>query len=191
MYQSLHTDQHLLEALAAGDRKVTAQIYRQQGSVLIKWIVQRGGTHMDADDVLQEAMVVLFEKAQDASFRLSAALGTYLFAVGRHLWLKKLQQNRKSPENQALHTGDDEGIDSAYEEDIQALAEKEGHYEQLSQALVLLGEPCSSLLKAFYLEQKSMQEIAQEFGYTNPDNAKTQKYKCLNRLRKLFYKQNK
>jgi hypothetical protein len=32
-----------------------------------------------------------------------------------------------------------------------------------------------------------MQEIAINFGYTNTDNAKTQKYKCLNRLRKLFF----
>ncbi len=34
-----------------------------------------------------------------------------------------------------------------------------------------------------------MQEIAADFGYTNPDNAKTQKYKCMNRLRKLFFNQ--
>jgi hypothetical protein len=32
-----------------------------------------------------------------------------------------------------------------------------------------------------------MQEICTEFGYTNADNAKTQKYKCLTRLKKLFF----
>jgi hypothetical protein len=32
-----------------------------------------------------------------------------------------------------------------------------------------------------------MQEIAADFGYTNPDNAKTQKYKCLMRLKKIFF----
>ena len=36
-----------------------------------------------------------------------------------------------------------------------------------------------------------MQEIAAEFGYTNADNAKTQKYKCLLRLKKLFFAQYK
>jgi len=35
-----------------------------------------------------------------------------------------------------------------------------------------------------------MQDIAEEFGYTNAENAKTQKYKCLNRLRKLFFNEN-
>ena len=34
-----------------------------------------------------------------------------------------------------------------------------------------------------------MQELADVFGYHNPDNAKNQKYKCMNRLRKLFFNQ--
>jgi hypothetical protein len=32
-----------------------------------------------------------------------------------------------------------------------------------------------------------MPEIAASFGYTNAENAKTQKYKCLMRLKKLFF----
>jgi hypothetical protein len=36
-----------------------------------------------------------------------------------------------------------------------------------------------------------MQEIAASFGYTNADNAKNQKYKCLMRLKKLFFTQYK
>jgi hypothetical protein len=54
-----------------------------------------------------------------------------------------------------------------------------------------IGEPCKSLLQAFYIEKKSMPEIAVAFGYTNADNAKTQKYKCLIRLKKLFFAQYK
>ena len=36
-----------------------------------------------------------------------------------------------------------------------------------------------------------MPEIAEAFGYTNADNAKTQKYKCLVRLKKIFFAQYK
>ena len=38
---------------------------------------------------------------------------------------------------------------------------------------------------------RSMSEIAGSFGYTNADNAKNQKYKCLMRLKKLFFDQYK
>ena len=44
-----------------------------------------------------------------------------------------------------------------------------------------------SLLEGFYLLDKSMQDLTAEFGYTNADNAKNQKYKCLVRLKKLFF----
>jgi hypothetical protein len=51
-----------------------------------------------------------------------------------------------------------------------------------------LGEPCKTIIEEFYLNSRSMQEICEQFGYTNADNAKTQKYKCLQRLKKLFFK---
>jgi RNA polymerase sigma factor (sigma-70 family) len=78
-------------------------------------------------------------------------------------------------------------LDVAYEDDIKVHEEREEHYVQLDVALEALGEPCRSLLRAYYHQDKSMQEIAQDFGYTNPDNAKTQKYKCLMRLKKIFF----
>ncbi len=54
-----------------------------------------------------------------------------------------------------------------------------------------LGEPCKTILRDFYLYNKSMEEITDKFGYTNADNAKTQKYKCLQRLKALFFKEYK
>jgi hypothetical protein len=61
----------------------------------------------------------------------------------------------------------------------------------MEKAMAKIGEPCKSLLEAFYINKKQMQEIALEFKYTNADNAKTQKYKCLVRLKKLFFAEYK
>jgi len=182
VYETLDTELQTLDALAKGSRQATEQVYRQHSKIVIGWIVQNGGEASDAEDVFQEAMVVLFEKAQAAEFRLTCKIGTYLFAVSKHLWYKKIKQNQRV----SFNTEPEENI--AYEEDITGHEERELHYEQLNWALDKLGEPCRSLLKAFYQSEKSMQQIAADFGYTNADNAKTQKYKCLNRLRKLFYK---
>ena len=41
-----------------------------------------------------------------------------------------------------------------------------------------------------WAEKMSMEEIAEKFGYTNSDNAKTQKYKCLQRLKRNFFERN-
>ena len=48
-----------------------------------------------------------------------------------------------------------------------------------------LGDPCHTLLDLFYYQKKSMEDITIELNYKNSDSAKNQKYKCLERLRKL------
>lgn len=187
MQRQLKTEEQLLAELAAGDRLATEEVYNRYYDTVTRWIKTNGGNEPDAADIYQEAMVILYEKAQNEDFRLTCKIGTYLFAIGRHLWYKKVQKLQKQPGYLPDSAGIDDKVDWAYEEDIHAHEEREGHYMQLNAALDQLGEPCRSLLKAFYHNDKSMQEIAADFGYTNPDNAKTQKYKCLTRLRKLFY----
>ena len=187
MQDPVYTDIELLTELALGSRKATEQVYRQHYPVVTKWVQHHGGTEADAADVYQEAMVILYEKVQNPEFRLTCKIGTYLFAISKNLWLKKIQTARKQPSLIPDGAGIDDKTDWAYEDDVKAHQERELHYGQLNTALEQIGEPCRSLLKAFYQHDKTMQEIAADFGYTNPDNAKTQKYKCLNRLRKLFY----
>jgi RNA polymerase sigma factor (sigma-70 family) len=185
-----NTEQQLLAALAQGEREATEQIYRQNYRIINGWLLKNGGSATDADDLFQEAMVVLFSKSQSEEFRLTCSVGTYLFAISKHLWYKKLQRKSRDPIALLDNTGnDDEENDSgiAYEEDIDAHEEREAHYNQLDEALEQIGEPCRSILKAYYHQDKSMQEIAADFGYTNTDNAKTQKYKCLTRLKKIFH----
>lgn len=183
MQGSSETEQLLLSHLAKGERSATGQVYNQYYPIVTKWIRNNGGSEADAADVYQEAMVILYEKSQDETFRLSCKIGTYLFAISKHLWYKKINKQQSSP----VILSDEDRQEWAYEDDINAHKERENYYVQLNSALDQIGEPCRSLLKAFYHEDKSMQEIASGFGYTNTDNAKTQKYKCLARLRKIFY----
>lgn len=133
-------------------------------------------------------MVILYQKAGDPEFRLTCATGTYLLAICKRLWFRKAAQLAGRPaqldENAAADTW-------AYEETIDIHEEREAHYEQLAAAMEQLGEPCRSLLTAYYHKDKSMTEIASAFGYTNPENAKNQKYKCLTRLKKLFFKEER
>ncbi|WP_118950630.1 RNA polymerase sigma factor [Taibaiella helva] len=184
MTKVFYTDTELLTGLAAGNREAVAAIYKLYHTVLTKWILSRGGLEADAEDVFQEALVVLFEKARSTEFCLTCKLSTYLFAICKRLWFKKME--RSATYYQLAE--DDEGNEpGTYDEDLRLYLEKEEQYEQLALAMTQLGEPCAALLKAFYEEKKNMQEIAAAFHYTNAENAKTQKYKCLTRLRKIFF----
>ena len=176
----------LLDGLAKNDRKAIETIYRQQFNMVQSLVINNNGTSHDAQDIFQEAMIVLYEKARSGSFELNCQLKTYVYSVCRRLWLKKLQQlQRFAPEL----NGGEEIV--AVEEDIELHEERNNEFQMMERALSNLGEPCKSLLEAFYLQKKNMNEIAGNFGYTNSDNAKNQKYKCLVRLKKIFFAQYK
>jgi RNA polymerase sigma factor (sigma-70 family) len=175
----------LLKGLARNDEKSVEEIYKYNYNLIQALIVNNSGTADDAKDIFQEAMAVLYEKARSGNFELNCQIRTYLYSVSKRLWLKKLQQS-----NRFVKDFGDEGMANvAVEEDVSDHEEKDAVYEMMYQAINKLGEPCKSLLEAFYFQKRTMQEIAAEFGYTNPENAKTQKYKCLMRLKKIFFTQ--
>ena len=176
----------LLNGLADNDTDAIETIYRDNYPAIKGFIIKNNGYPDDARDIFQEAMIVLFEKAKSDSFVLSCRLQTYLYSVCRRLWLKKLQQqNRFNPSVELNH----EIV--PVEDELELHEQREADFKLMENALQKVGEPCKSLLEAFYIEKKSMPEIAESFRYTNAENAKTQKYKCLVRLKKIFFAQYK
>lgn len=175
-----------MKGLAIKDRQATEAIYRDHYGLIQTLIINNNGTIDDARDIFQEAVLVLYEKVQEADFELNCQIRTYLYSVARRLWLKRLQQLQKFvPEI-------DERFESVpVEEDLEHHDRKNQEFLLMEKAMQNLGEPCRSLLEAYYLQKKNMAEIAAGFGYTNADNAKNQKYKCLTRLKKLFFAQYK
>ena len=172
----------LLQGLARSDRKAIEVIYRENYNMVQSLIINNSGSSEDAKDIFQEAMIVLYEKVRSGSFELNCLIKTYVYSVSRRLWLKRLQQmNRYAPALESLQDT------VPVEDEIEENERINNEFQAMEKAISSLGEPCKSLLEAYYLEKKNMQEISQSFGYTNADNAKNQKYKCLMRLKKIFF----
>lgn len=183
---TLEEEKLLLKGLAENDKQAIETIYRENFAVIQAFIINNSGSADDARDIFQEAMIVLFEKSRSDSFELSSQLKTYIYSVCRRLWLKKLNQNQR-------YSGQIENMEETIpvEEDLESHEKRNTDFTLMENAMSKIGEPCKSLLDAYYIQKKHMQEIAADFGYTNADNAKTQKYKCLMRLKKLFFAQYK
>jgi RNA polymerase sigma factor (sigma-70 family) len=172
----------LLQGLARSDKKAVESIYRDNYNMVQALIINNNGSADDAKDVFQEAMIVLYEKVRSGGFELNCQIKTYVYSVCRRLWLKRLQQmDRFSPSVENLEST------VPVEEEVEEHERRNAEFETMDKAIGSLGEPCKSLLEAYYLQKKSMVEIAANFGYTNADNAKNQKYKCLMRLKKIFF----
>ena len=179
-------DNNLLKGLAEGDRKTIELIYKQHFNMIQSLVINNSGTSDDARDIFQEALIVLYEKVRLGTFELNCQLKTYLYSVCKRLWLKRLQQSSR------YFTSEIEIEPTvSVEEDMAEHEKRDADYERMNKAIVSLGEPCKSLLEAYYINKMNMQDIASQFGYTNADNAKNQKYKCLMRLKKIFFTQHK
>jgi len=182
--QPSYTDEEFVAAIRRGDDRALAQLYRLHLPMVSHFVLQNSGTEDEAKDVYQEGVMVFYEKVRDGSLELSCQIKTYLYAVCRRLWLKRLAEKSRFGSRLDDH---EPYLETGAEADLVEAEERDRRFALMGEALEQIGEPCRSLLEGFYLLDRSMQQLTADFGYTNADNAKNQKYKCLVRLKKLFF----
>ncbi len=178
-----YTDNDFIEGLRTGSNEVLNALYKKYYTIVLKLIVNNSGTEEAARDIYQETVIVLYENAQKPEFELHCQLQTYIYSVARRLWLKQLKKNGRT----FLLKEDDDSEMADVSEDMNEHAGREEEIDKMNLSLASLGEPCATLIRDFYVHRLSMDQIAEKFGYTNADNAKNQKYKCLQRLKKYFF----
>jgi len=176
------TDQAIIQRIKQRDEATLAGIYKEVYPMVLKHITQHSGSKEDAQDVFQDAFYLLIKKCERNDFVLSSQISTFLVGISKNLWLKKLTQ--KEIDRAAYRTELTLLTDDDFGQEEQHLA----RVRRMNFALTALGEPCKAILVNYYYLKQTMQEIAAAFHYTNAENAKNQKYKCLQRLKKIMLK---
>lgn len=172
----------LLSGLRKGDGASLNKVYKSYYPVIESLILKNNGSEIEAKDVFQESVILLYEKLQQKDFTLTCTIKTFLYAISKRLWLKRWNEKKIKVFDTEFDSepGDINLLLKDYDEE-------ESNYLKMEMAMEKLGEPCASILKDYYISELSMTDIADKFGYTNTDNAKNQKYKCLQRLKKFFF----
>jgi len=182
---STPTDSEVILGILNNSETALKRLYIAYFPMVLQLIINNNGDEEDAKDIYQEAIIVLYNKVKAGDFELSSKLKTYIYSICRRLWLKRLSHINR-------YGGDIRDFQEflpAAEEEFDQHNDRDMQFGKMESALRLLGEPCKTIVEDFYINNKSMQDICERFGYTNADNAKTQKYKCLQRLKKLFFQQ--
>ncbi len=179
------SDQDFIEGIRNNSQPLLERLYKLHFPMVLKFILNNNGSVDDAKDIYQESVMVLFDKIHDLDFEWSSKLKTFIYSVARRLWLKKLN----SKYHQITLIRDfEENI--PVQDTLLGILEKESQFKLLQVSLNTLGEPCKTLLEDFYINGLSMESLSEKFGYTNSENAKNQKYKCLMRLKKIFFQKS-
>jgi RNA polymerase sigma factor (sigma-70 family) len=173
------SDQETFLGLKSKDNYAFEILYKFYYPSVKNFILKNNGNEDDAKDIFQETIIVLLEKVPKDDFNLTSSLKTFIFAISSNLWLKRLRDCNKMVKSEV-------GIYEKYLIDYEE-AEEEIHHSNSNKVVSLfkaVTNKCIVLLRAIFYDDKDIDSVTKEFGYTNKHNAQNQKYKCLEQARK-------
>ena len=171
----------LITQLKNGSSDVYNALYEKNYPTVEKFIVNNSGTADDAKDIFQDSLVVLFKKAGEDNFELTASVKTYIIAISKNLWFKKLRHISSQQETSLT----DFHSNKFFCEIESAILKEKSHWERLQIYLTKISSHCNNLLKSMFFKSKTIEDIQLEYGYTSKHNAQNQKHKCLQQVRKV------
>lgn len=176
------SDEQIILKIRQGDEKMLVLLYKRNFDPIRALVQRNSGGRADAEDILQEALVILWQKAQQASFTLSAKLDTFIYSIARNLWLKNLRKNGRLV---ATSFNEAESLDPPAEAEGD-MQEENDQAAILSRYMMQLSDNCRQLLSLFYFDRLDMEEIAERLQLANAQTAKAKKYQCKKKLEALI-----
>ncbi|QCR25151.1 sigma-70 family RNA polymerase sigma factor [Pontibacter sp. SGAir0037] len=162
------------EALVQDREKTLEKIYGKVYPMVLHYVRQHAGTADDAQDLVQEAIIIFYEKVVHEKLQLTASATTYIMAICKNMWRRELEKRNRRQELSPEH----------YELLKDVTGQEEHPEHQLHMFVEQLGEKCSKMLVSFYYLGQRLEEIAAQLQYSSVRSATVQKFKCLERLRK-------
>ena len=179
-------EDRLIEGLKLNEDAAFEFVYRQYYKMTAQYVGTNKGSKDDAQDVFQEALIVLVKNLRNKDFKLSAKVSTYLFAIAKKYWLYKLRGNKDSSlEIENLNT------DHLIEDDSGLLAENEYDVKHsiIGEVFHQMKEDCRELLTQYYFNKSALGEIAKRMGWSD-DFVKVKKRRCMDALKILVQQHN-
>lgn len=175
----------LLDDLKGENNFAFGALYQKYFDTVKYFILKNKGSSADADDVFQDTMLVLVEKMRMDNFVLTASIKTYIVAISKNIWFKKLR-------NSGIEIAYDQLHESNFYEEINLDIESEKTYvDKIKGYLSKITDHCSRLINDLFYNGKELADIQTEYGYTTRHNAVNQKHKCISQIRKIKAEEEK
>ncbi len=182
----MHTDHRYIEALRRNDSRLVREIYVQHATSARRWVEQRGGSADDAQDVFQEAVLAVYDKAADPNFTLTCPLGALLHIIYSRKWVDRLRlKNRETGvRNQEEIRYNLEVTDDALSIAESVLAEEQ-QQQRLARTFIQLSDLCQRLF-TLLSNGTSSQDAAEQLQMNSVNTLFRRKNACAERWRALM-----
>ncbi len=173
--------QEFIAGLKNGQRLTYEILYKETFPSVKTFIIKNSGTIDDAKDIFQDTLIVLIEKLRADNFELTASLKTYIIAISKNLWFKKLRH-----QSYYQKTEFSEGLSDKFNSEISSsINDEKSYWEKLQTYLSNITAHCNHLLQSMFFKNKNIEDIQKEYGYSSRHNAQNQKHKCIQQVRKV------
>ena len=155
------SEEDIIVGLRKRDNQVIQFIYKENFDKIGALVTNNNGSDDDAEDVFQEALIIIFKRLRDEdNFDLTSTFTTYLYSISRLIWLKKLRETRKM-EVTELKREMEEYIEF---EEPPPVADKDLRLAVYQRNLKLIPEDCQKIL-TFTAQNVAAKDIAEKLGF--------------------------
>ena len=168
------SDEEIIAGLRKRDNRVLQYIYKNSFTPVKQLILHNAGSENDAEDIFQEALIVIFKKLRDEiDFQLDAAFSTYIYSIARLLWLKHLRMVKKI-EIDPLNRDMEDRIEF---EEPSPVEDKDLRMAIYQRTLLKIPEDCQKILQ-LTARDLSSSEIAQQLGFRSEGYVRKRRHFC-------------
>lgn len=163
-----------MELLEITDRRTREELiidlYQRCFPTVSKFIREHGGTLEDAKDIFQDALIAFYENELSGRLSITTTDEAYIIGIARKKWFKKYRSLKNTLAIDQVH-------------DLSEPSPASLSRSKLLLYLQATGKRCLDLLRAFYYDNQTLEEIRDQFNFSSQHSASVQKYKCLEKVR--------
>jgi RNA polymerase sigma factor (sigma-70 family) len=176
----MNKENKLIKHIKSGDKTALEAVYTRFRKEFLLYTTRFPVSDEDALDIYQDAVVVLYENIISGKLNtLSSSLKTYLFSIGKYQLYNRLKLK--------IATEDIANFEFILKEEKQEeFLMAEENIAKLQRAYNELGEQCQKVLKLFYHDNLTLEDIMVNLNYNSKDVVKSQKSRCLKQLKEIL-----
>ncbi len=180
----VHNDE-LIAALRAGSVQVIDDLYTRYRADFFRWAGRRfNANRQDFEDAWQEAVTAFYTQVMFGKLTaLRYDIRVWLFAVG---YKRLLNNNRKLKRILWKDSIDDVLRRDASWLDYQENQIREEKKESLQTAMKTMSDQCREMLVQRYFQEKSIEEIQEDWEHNSANTTSATLSRCLKRLKDLI-----
>lgn len=184
--KNLHPDQLYIDGLLQNNSSIIQSIYKKFVPKVKNYIRTNSGDDDQAQDVIQEVLITIYNQAKTNDLKLSCPFDAYFFLLCKRRWLNEL---KKSSNKEVTLMDENVSIEESVQEmtfQTEAFDEKQSLFDEMFQKL---GEKCQEVLKLSFVT-KTMEQVAEKLNVTY-GYVRKKKSLCTGQLTEMIQQSNR